>query len=285
MGPEQQLRTYKGSYGELPLKMLNSTISESYYPSPEELQEGFRIKYGNPDEIGWSPRRRFRFGYYLPSDVYEAVLKKHIFDGCAWVDVGGGCAIFPNNPQLADLLVSRCSLVIAVDPSENVEENRIAHQRVRCPIEEFQPARQFDLATMRMVAEHVAEPARVISGLHGLLRPGGVAIVLTVNLFSPLTLISRLVPDRLHYRVKKLFWGGQEKDTFPTHYKMNTRTTLRQLFEEHGFRERAFLYLDDLALFGRFKFLNYVETLVWWSAARVGIRYPENCLLGVYERL
>ena len=135
-----------------------------------------------------------------------------------------------------------------------------------------------------MVAEHVDKPEKVISALRRLLRPGGIAIVFTVNLNSPITLVSRLVPQRLHHPVKKLFWGGEEKDTFPTQYKMNTRRTLKQLFEKHNFQERAFLYVDDIALFRRFRYLSYVETVLWWTISRVGLRYPENCLLGVYQR-
>lgn len=44
---------------------------------------------------------------------------------------------------------------------------------------------------------------------------------------------------------------------------MNTRKALRRVFEDQGFQEQAFLYLDDLSLFGRFKRLNYFETCLW----------------------
>jgi SAM-dependent methyltransferase len=264
---------------------MNTTLNASHLPSPDELEEVFLEKYGDPSDVGWSPRRRHRFGYFLPSDFYEAVVKKHVFEGCEWVDIGGGRDIFPDNRRLADLLASRCSVVVAVDPSDNVYQNKAVHDRVRCPIEDYKPGRQFDLATMRMVAEHVAEPANVLSALHRLLRPGGHAIIFTVNLHSPITVVSRFVPHQLHHPIKKLFWGGEEKDTFPTEYRMNTRRTLRQLFEGHQFAERAFLQIDDLAFFRKFKNLNYIEMLIWRTISKIGIRYPENCLLGVYERV
>ena len=99
------------------------------------------------------------------------------------------------------------------------------------------------------------------------------------------TVISRLLPFKLHYPIKKLFWGGEEKDTFPTVYKMNTRWRLRKVFGECGFKERYFAYLDDLSVFGGVKFLNYVELLMWRVLGRLRLRYPENCLLGVYEKI
>jgi 2-polyprenyl-3-methyl-5-hydroxy-6-metoxy-1,4-benzoquinol methylase len=272
------------SYGKSDLKLMSSKLNERYVPAPEDLEKVFRVKYGSPENVGWSPRRRFRFGYYLPSDFYEAAVEKYVFEGCAWIDIGGGRAIFPENPKLANLLALRCSLVVAVDSSDNVYENETVHRRVRCSIEDYKSDRTFDLVTMRMVAEHVTEPEKVISALQRLLRPGGIAIIFTVNLYSPITLVSRLVPQRLHHPVKKLFWGGEEKDTFPTQYRMNTRKILKQLFEERNFQERAFLYLDDLALFRRFRYLGCLETALWWVISRVGVRYPENCLLGVYQR-
>jgi hypothetical protein len=85
--------------------------------------------------------------------------------------------------------------------------------------------------------------------------------------------------------VKALFWGGEEEDTFPVHYRMNTRWTLRRLFEAAGFAESSFWRLDDLSVFGRFRFLNYAELLAWRTMSAAGVGYPENCLLAVYRRL
>ena len=55
-------------------------------------------------------------------------------------------------------------------------------------------------------------------------------VLLTVNAYAPVTIVSRLMPFNLHYPVKRFFWGGQEEDTFPTAYRMNTRGRLRSLF-------------------------------------------------------
>jgi SAM-dependent methyltransferase len=263
---------------------MNTRPNSYNLPSHVELEELFLQKYGKPKEAGWAPRRRWQFGYYLPADVYEALVKKVAFDGCTWIDIGGGHNIFPDNPMLARTLVSRCSAVVAVDPSENVHQNIYVHQRVQAIIEEYQTDQQFDLATLRMVAEHVVEPVRVVQALHRLLRPRGIVIVFTVNLWSPLTLVARLTPFRLHHPIKKLVWGTKERDTFPVQYKMNSRRTLRKLFEQHSFREVAFAYLDDLSTGGRFSYWNYMELYSWRVFHKLRLHYPENCLLGVYQK-
>ena len=43
-----------------------------------ELYELFEIKYGDPSTTGWSPRRRLKYGYYTPGDIYEATVRKYV---------------------------------------------------------------------------------------------------------------------------------------------------------------------------------------------------------------
>lgn len=259
-------------------------ISPDVLPTPQDLEALFRQKHGDPDTVGWAPSRRFRAGYFYPADVYEALVSKLVPPGGAWLDVGGGHQIFPENPRLARDLAARCARVAAVDPSENVLHNEFVQERTQAMLEDYAPAEPFDLATMRMVVEHVAAPEKFVGSLARLLRPGGVAVVLTINRYAPISLVSGLMPFGLHHPVKKLFWGGDEKDTFPVQYRMNTRSALRRVFAAAGFAERAFAKLDDLSTFGKFRRLNYLELLMWRGFRGLGLTYPENCLLGVYQR-
>jgi hypothetical protein len=110
-------------------------------------------------------------------------------------------------------------------------------------------------------------------------------VIYTVNRWSPASLISRVVPFGLHHPIKHMLWKTEEKDTFPVAYRMNTRRRLRRLFEGHGFREVAFNYLDDCRTFAGSRPLLFMELSVRRGLNALGLRYPENCLLGVYERL
>lgn len=253
-------------------------------PSQDELTALCFQKYGEPEALGWGPRRRLRCSYFLPMDVYEALVAKLVYPGCSWLDVGGGHCPFPENPGLSRELAARCVRLVAVDPSENVRHNAFAHERVQCPLERYEPGSRFDLATMRMVVEHVGCPEAFVEALSRVVRPGGLAVVLTVSLYSPVTLVSRMLPFAAHHPVKRLFWGGEEEDTFPTTYRMNTRRVLRRLFEGADFEERRFLRLDDLCVFGSFRVMGGLELLLWRGLRKVGLRYPESRLLGIYER-
>ena len=135
-----------------------------------------------------------------------------------------------------------------------------------------------------MVVEHVADPRAFAEALARLIRPGGRVIVFTVNRWSPIALLAALLPFRMHYPIKRWFWGGQSEDTFPVHYRINTRRALRAHFDTAGFDEEAFIRADDLSTFGQFKTLNYGELLLWRGLRRLGVSYPEHCLVGLYRR-
>jgi 2-polyprenyl-3-methyl-5-hydroxy-6-metoxy-1,4-benzoquinol methylase len=254
-------------------------------PTRQELDALFRMKYGDPAATGWGPRQRLRFGYFTPDDVYEAIVAKLVAPGCSWIDIGCGRDLFPGNPRLAKELSARCKVLFGVDESENILENECLHERARSPIQSFRTDRTFDLATLRMVAEHITDPTAALQSIARLVRPGGKVVIYTINRWSPLSIVSWIVPFRLHHTLKRFVWQTEEKDTFPVAYKMNTRRELKGLLSQAGFQESFFAYLDDCRTTCRFRVPNLVELIVRTALHPVGLHYPENCLLGVYEKL
>ncbi len=152
-------------------------------------------------------------------------------------------------------------------------------------LEDYRDLRGFDLATMRMVVEHVVHPAEFVASLNRLVRPGGKAVVYTVNRWAPVTLISSNTPMWFHHAAKRVLWHTREEDTFPVRYLMNTRSRLRRIFGGAGFREAWFSHLDDCRTLARWRTTLTLELGLWKVLNSVGLRYPETCLLGVYERL
>lgn len=249
-----------------------------------ELYELFEMKYGKPCEAGWSPKRRLKYGYYSPGDVYEATVKKCVNSETVWLDVGGGSAIFPYNTALSKQLAEACTKLVAVDPSENVLDNPYAHEKVMALFEDYQTDDKFDLATFRMVAEHITDPDSIVLKLRELLKPNGIVVIYTINKFSPIPIITYITPFSWHFKIKKFFWGGEERDTFPVAYKMNTRKELKDIFGRLGFTEECFQHLDDLSAFSKFRVLNLLEIWLWKVFKGLGLRYPENNLLGIYKK-
>jgi SAM-dependent methyltransferase len=254
-------------------------------PSEHDLDALFRRHYGDPMGHGWRVKMHHRFGYHHPEKWYEAVVDCLVTDGCKWIDVGGGKSIFPYNPKLSKELADRCSLLVGVDPSNNIHENTFVHQQVQSVIEDFESDDTFDLATLRMVAEHIRQPELVVRSLARLIRPGCHAVIFTPNRWSPVSIASSLIPNRWHSSITHLLWNTNKEDVFPTCYKMNSRRQLRSLFINGGFIEADFAYLANCSTLQRFRPTCFGELCLWRLLSAFGIPYPENDLLGIYRRL
>lgn len=253
-------------------------------PDGASLREMFHMRYGAAERLGWGSRLRRDHGYFTPDDVYEALVAGLVAPGTHWLDVGCGRALFPNNQGLAEALASRCARLVGVDPDPTLAENPCVHEKAATGIDAYDGKGAFDLVTLRMVAEHIADPAACVRGIHRALRKGGIAVVFTVNAWSPVPLLTRLAPMGLRHRVKSWLWGTQPKDTFPTCFLMNTRSALQRQFAAVGMHEEQFLRLDDCRTFARFRGLCEMELRAMRLCRAVGVPYPEHCLLGIYRK-
>ena len=237
--------------------------------------------------VRWAgvPELRQRFGYCTPDELYKAAVSGFVGPDTCWLDVGCGRDLFPSNPATAAMLADRCRLLVGLDPSSNIDDNKLLHERVCCTIEEYRTKRTYDLVTMRMVAEHIETPEATVAALSRLAKPNGHVILYTVGRWTPAALLAAATPLAVHHRIKRKLWNVAERDTFPTFYRMNTHNTLRRLFEAADFIEAFFLRLDDARSFGKWKALATMELHLWRWLCSVGLPYPEACIMGIYRKL
>jgi SAM-dependent methyltransferase len=248
------------------------------------MDEMLAFKYGPAESRGWGPRLRERFGYSRPGDWYEAMLFALVGPETEWLDIGCGRNVLPIDPDGARHLASRCRRLVGVDPSENVMENPLLHERAQCQIEEYQSASQFDLVTMRMVAEHIADPISLMQCLSRLVRPGGHVLLYTVARFSPAAVAAAVTPMAVHHGVKRLLWRSEQRDTFRVAYRMNTRGALRRLFTTADFVEEDFRYLDDCCALAQWKWPSVVELAIWKAFHTFRIPYPERNIVALFRK-
>jgi SAM-dependent methyltransferase len=253
-------------------------------PSHDELLAVWNGKYRQAETIGWGPRQRLAFSYFNPDDHYEAIVDKLVQPGIEWADIGCGRDTFPSNRPLAQRLFQRAGFVLGIDPDPNIRENAFVTERYEGAVENCTIGRRFDLITMRMVAEHIAEPDRAMAKIAELLKPGGILVIYTPNKWSPVPILTRLIPNRLHWRVKRLLWDAQARDVFPTAFKLNTRQDLALCTHSNGLHEIHFAHLDDCRTFDSYRWLNYFELSLQRLLRKFRLRYPENCLLAIYRK-
>ena len=263
---------------------MTATQTLDLWPSRQELMAIFDRKYRRSAVIGEGPQMRLDFGYFNPDDHYEAIVARLVTPGAWWADIGCGRDVFPSNPGLAKELSERCALLFGIDPDPNIQQNSFIGEGFEGMVEDCNTEYRFDLITLRMVAEHIVDPDRSVAKLAQLAKPGGLVVVYTPYKWAPVSILAALVPNRFHYRIKRQFWGGEERDTFPTAFRLNTRATLAHYFGKHRMPEVFFAHLDDCRTFDNFRRLNYFELSVQRFLTSIGLRYPENCLLGVYRK-
>ena len=160
----------------------------------------FHLRYGPANKLGWGSRLRRDFAYYTPDDYYEALVAGTVAPGMNWLDAGCGRELFPSNRGLARSLSQRCNRLVGVDPDPTLQENAWVHEKNAGILDDYDGKGQFDLVTLRMVAEHVADPERCVQSIHRALRPGGIAVIYTVFAGSPMPLLTRLAPMSLRRR-------------------------------------------------------------------------------------
>ena len=111
----------------------------------------------------------------------------------------------------------------------------------RLPLE----SESVDVIISRSVFEHLTDPQAVYVELARVLRPGGVILFLTANMWDYGTLFARLIPNRFHAAIVKRVEGRAEEDTFPTAYKTNTRQDVNRLARDSGLVVESFDYLSQ----------------------------------------
>ena len=155
------------------------------------------------------------------------------------VDVGcgrGGMADGPAGRVFHDLR-GPGRTVIGIDIDQVGESNPIIDEfrlidpaTLRWPLDDA----SVDLAVSDFTLEHVDDPEPFVAELARTLRPGGVFVGRTISRYSPLSAAARLVPNEKHARwLSVLQPRRQEKDVFPTRYRMNSERELRALFARH----------------------------------------------------
>jgi SAM-dependent methyltransferase len=114
----------------------------------------------------------------------------------------------------------------------------------------------FDMLCSHMVMEHVTDPERFLAEVARTLKAGGCYVGHSIHACHYVTWIRRLfnlVPHRCVQRLVKTLYGREEHDTFPTHYRMNSRRALTGAANSLGF---DWVLWEQYANQGYFSFLE-----------------------------
>lgn len=134
--------------------------------------------------------------------------------------------------------------IVGADFDSRVCENPLVHRGVvldgtELPFEDG----TFDLVFSRYVLEHVPDAGGFLREVYRVLKPGGSFLFLTPNKWHYVAIVSRCTPHTFHGWYNRLR-GREETDTFPTVYRLNSRSAVRRHFTEAGFMEKELVMCE-----------------------------------------
>jgi len=176
------------------------------------------------------------------------------------------------------ILRGRVSRVIGIDVDDAAAQNR-AVDEVRLIDGKTWPVESdsIDLVVADHVLEHIQEPDGFFAEARRVLRDGGFFCARTPNRWSYFAIAAQLIPNRLHSRVlRRVQERRGEEDVFPTHYRANSRRTIRRLFRRHGMEGVVITHEAEPAYLS-FSRVSYWLGTIYQRLAPGGLRSGLHC--------
>jgi hypothetical protein len=112
-----------------------------------------------------------------------------------------------------------------------------------------------------------------------LLKPSGLAVIYTPYKWAPMSIAASITPFGLHNPLKRVLWNSEARDTFPTQYKLNTRSDIERHAHSAGLKIAFFERLDDCRISNSYRWLNRIELWTRKGLRTIGLPYPEACIV------
>jgi len=224
---------------------------------------------------------RNRPGYVSYHEEWLGLLDRSIEKNSVIVDLGAG----PTN-DTTRFLSDRAASLIGVDVDPEVMENRYlddahVYDGTKIPL----PDACADVVTSHWVVEHITNPEEHCREVCRVLRPGGIYVFRTPNLYHYKTIGALLIPNSMHtYFVRRLRNRTTDAhDPYPTHYRLNSEGRIRKEMERSGLKVDAIHYGEGLPSYGmssRVLFLLFMayERVVNSSRLFRRLRHTIDCV-------
>ena len=190
--------------------------------SGESWQERYLKRFYNRDR-----------GWVTSDEEFHGLCDSVIPAGGRILEIGAG----PTNPTSQRL--ARIGEVDGVDPDPAVRGNTALTTAAvlrdgRFPFEDA----SYDACVSDWVVEHVRDPLLHLTESRRVLKPGAPYVFRTPNRLNYVQLASSLLPHSVHKavanRLRRL--PPEAPDPYPTFYKMNTRSKVREIAAAAGLR-------------------------------------------------
>jgi SAM-dependent methyltransferase len=212
-------------------------------------------------------------GWISPYEHYRRLVAENLVAQGSVLDVGCG-RTFP----LSGFLGERCPDVHGVDPVATPLRGPHVERRCGSAYALPYPDHRFDLLVSQSVLEHIERPLAAFREIRRVLKPGGRFVFLAAGQYDYVSLVARLLPNRIHGRVVQATEGRPPEDTFGAFYRANSARRLRSIARQVGFDVVEMRYLNQFPYAALISPLC-CRLLILWD--RLLARFPAlRCLRG-----
>ena len=184
--------------------------------------------------------------------LFRSIILERLQPGTVMLDIGAGAGIV-NEMNFK----TYCKEVVGVDLDPRVTSNPFLHRGIIADAVDMPlPACYFDLVVADNVMEHIDDPEGTLKEIMRVLKPGGILIFKTPNFFHYMPLIAYLTPHSFHTWINKLR-GRETIDTFPTRYKLNSKSAVKRHAESLGFSVKSISLIEGRPEYLRFSCFTY----------------------------
>lgn len=175
------------------------------------------------------------------TDIFRKLVLDVVDEKTKILDVGCG------HSNLLREAYEKTPHAYGIDPEDDVIRRHLCLKNIRTEFVEDMSFKDsyFDVVVSAWVLEHLDDPEKAFEEIYRVLKPGGIVIFLTPNVWNYNVWLIRLIPERFHSFFTMKLYGREENDTFPKKYKMNSLGRIRKILRNIGFEEDMLLTNGD----------------------------------------
>ncbi len=164
---------------------------------------------------------------------YKSAIMTYIRSDMVVLDAGCG-----RHMEFSKMVAGKAKAVIAADITEELTswQGDCLGVTICTNLEDIAVVENsVDLIICRSVLEHLSHPELVVKEFSRVLKPDGLFVFVTPNLYDYVSVISMMTPHKLHRWLLSRLLSWDSDDIFPTEYKMNTTGAVRRLMSGGNF--------------------------------------------------
>lgn len=233
---------------------------------PPQREKGYNMTKSNVySPKTWQQKALLKYYFNRPhwingTSLFHQLIKNFIKPGSAILEVGAGTT----NKTTAFLSTLGKVTGLDIDPEVRDNENcesAFVYDGINIPCE----TNSFDCIVSDYACEHFENPLELCREFHRVLRPGGLHIFRTPNLWYYVSLVARFTPHWIHNLLANWLRSlpSESHSPYPTFHRMNTKRACRSILEQAGFNVVTLEMIEKEPSYGlRSRFLFY-PMLIW----------------------